>query len=248
MTLNSLSHLLQGPWPPVVQAEPEPQHLLLPFRQCIQHLHQLFLEQGKGGRILPAQVHLIVLDEIAQMAVLLLTDGRFQGNRLLGDLHDLPHPLHRQLHLLCNLLRSTAPVPGSCRSCSGDPYQLVDGLHHMDRDPDGPGLVRDGPGDGLADPPGGIGTELIALPVIKFFHCLDQSQIPLLDQIQELHAAAHIPFGDADHQTEVGLCQTLLGVLVAQLHAFCQLDLLLSRSAAAPCRSLSGTYAPDPRC
>ena len=97
----------------------------------------------------------------------------------------------------------------------------------MDRDPYGPGLVRDGPGNGLADPPGGIGTELIALPVFKFFHCLYESQIPLLDQIQELHPAAHIPFGDADHQTEVGLCQLLFCLLVAQLHAFCQLDLLL---------------------
>ena len=42
-----------------------------------------------------------------------------------------------------------------------------------------------------------------------------------------MHAAPHITFGNADHQTQVGFCQTLPGILTAQLHALGQFNLLL---------------------
>ena len=96
---------------------------------------------------------------------------------------------------------------------AGDADDLVDGLHHVDRDADGAGLVGDGPGDGLADPPGGIGGELIALGIIELLHRLDQAQVALLDQVQKLHSAAHIALCDGHHQTQVGLGQALLGPL-----------------------------------
>src|SRR3712207_8270660 len=44
---------------------------------------------------------------------------------------------------------------------------LVDGLDHVHRDADGAGLIRDGPGDRLADPPRGVGRELEALGVVE---------------------------------------------------------------------------------
>lgn len=94
--------------------------------------------------------------------------------------------------------------------------QLVDGFHHVHRDPDRPGLVGNGPGDGLTDPPGGIGGELESLGVVKFFHCLDQTAVAFLDQIQEQHAASHVLLRNGDHQTQVGADQQLLGLL-----AFC---------------------------
>ena len=93
----------------------------------------------------------------------------------------------------------------------GDTDDLVDGLHHVDGDPDGTGLIGNGAGDGLPDPPGGVGGELVALGVVEFLHGLDEAQVALLNQIQEQHAAAHIPLGNGHHQTEVGLCQLLLG-------------------------------------
>ena len=58
---------------------------------------------------------------------------------------------------------------------AGDADDLVDGLHHVDGDADGAGLVGDGPGDGLADPPGGIGGELIALGVVELLHGFDEA-------------------------------------------------------------------------
>ena len=71
----------------------------------------------------------------------------------------------------------------------------------MNGNPDGTGLVRNRARDGLANPPGCIGAEFIALPVIELFHGLDKPQIAFLDQIEKLHAASHIPLGDADYQS-----------------------------------------------
>ncbi len=161
------------------------------------------------------------------MTVLLLPDRSLQGHRLLADLQDLTHPVHRHVHLLCNLLRGWLPAQ-FLEKLAADADQLIDGLHHMDRDPDGPGLVGDGPGDGLTDPPGGIGREFEALAVVKFLHSLDQPQVPLLNQIQEQHSAAHIALGNADHQTQVRLCQTLFGLFISQFQPLGQVDLLLS--------------------
>ena len=96
---------------------------------------------------------------------------------------------------------------------TGHADDLVDGLHHVHRDADGAGLVGDGAGDGLTDPPGGVGGELVALGVVKLLYGLDKAQVTLLDEVQELHATAHITLGDGDNQTQVSLGQALLGTL-----------------------------------
>ena len=110
---------------------------------------------------------------------------------------------------------------------AADPNHFVDGLHHVDRDADGASLVGDGPGDGLPDPPGSVGGELVALGVVELLHRLDQAQIALLDQIQEQHAPAHVPLGDGHHQAEVGLRQLLLGGLTLGVGGLPGGDLLL---------------------
>ena len=116
------------------------------------------------------------------MAVLLLPDGGLQRDRLLGDLQDLPHPVHRHVHLVGDLLRRGV-VPQLLQKLAGGAHQTVDGFHHMDRNPYGSGLVRNSPGNGLADPPCGIGAELIPLGIIKFLHCLDKPQVSFLNQV-----------------------------------------------------------------
>ena len=122
-------------------------------------------------------------------------------------------------------------MPQLLEELAGHPDDLVDGLHHMDGDTDGAGLVGNGPGDGLADPPGGIGGELVALGVVELLHRLDQAQIALLDQIQEQHAPAHIPLGDGYHQAQVGLGQALLGRLTPLQQAAQLLLVLLGDGA-----------------
>ncbi len=108
-------------------------------------------------------------------------------------------------------------------------FHLVDGFHHVDGDTDGPRLIGDGAGDGLTDPPRGVGGELEALGIVEFFNGLDEAQVALLNQVQELHTAAGILFGDADHQPQVGLLQPSLGGRVVLLDLDGQVDLFFRR-------------------
>ena len=165
------------------------------------------------------------------MAVLLLADGRLQRHGLLGDLQYLADLVHGHIHLGADLL-GAGVVAQLLQQLAGHTDDLVDGLHHVDGDADGTRLIGDGAGDGLTDPPGSVGGELIALGVVELLHGLDQAQIALLDQVQEQHTAAHIALGDGHHQTQIGLGQLLLGLL-AGLDLLFQLDHLRLRDGLA---------------
>ena len=104
----------------------------------------------------------------------------------------------------------------------------------MDGDADRPALVGDRPGDRLADPPGGVGGELVAAAVVELLDGADEAHRPLLDEIQEGQPATEIGLGDRDDQTQVGLDHLLLGEHVAALDAPRQHHLLLSGQEADP--------------
>ena len=152
----------------------------------------------------------VTRERIRQIEAKALADGRLQTDGLLGDFQNLPDLVHGHVHFLGNLLGGGV-VAQLLEELAGNPDDLVDGFHHVDRNADSPGLVGDGPGDGLANPPGGVGGEFIALGIVELLHRLDQAQVALLDEIQEQHAPPHVPLGDGNHQTEVGLGQLLLG-------------------------------------
>ena len=83
----------------------------------------------------------------------------------LGDFipdNDAPAPTDVASHTL--LKEQLAEVLGTLTEREEKVLKLRFGLalHHMHRDADGPGLVGDGPGDGLADPPGSVGGKLEA--------------------------------------------------------------------------------------
>jgi hypothetical protein len=89
------------------------------------------------------------------------------------------------------------------------------------RDADGARLVGDRTGDGLADPPGGIGGKLVAAAVLELVHRLHQADVAFLDQVEELQAAVGVFLGDGDDKAQVGLDHFLLGaggVAFAALH------------------------------
>ena len=159
------------------------------------------------------------------MGILLLADGSLQGDGLLGDLQDLPDLLHGHAHLGGDLVGGGV-VAQLLQELAAHPDDFVDGLHHVDGDADGAGLVGDGPGDSLADPPGSVGGELVSLGVVELLHGLDEAKIALLDEVQEEHPPAHIALGNGDHETQIGLRQFLLGTL-ALLVDLAELGLLL---------------------
>ena len=108
-----------------------------------------------------------------------------------------------------------------------DVHDLVELLDHVHRDADGARLVGDRPRHGLADPPGGVGRELVAAPVVELLDRADQPQRALLDQVEERQAAAQVALGDRDDEAQVGLDHLRLGRHVAALDALGQRDLLL---------------------
>ncbi len=73
----------------------------------------------------------------------------------------------------------------------------------MDRNPDGPRLIRDGPRNRLPNPPSGVGAEFVAALVFEFIHGLHQPNVPLLDQIEEGESPVGVLFRDADHEPKV---------------------------------------------
>src|SRR5262245_49514079 len=87
------------------QSEAHLDDLLLARRQRLQHLLRDFAEvdvdDGLGG-VLDG----LVLDEIAEVRIFLFSDGRFQRDRLLGDLEDFSDLRRRDVHLLGDLFRS----------------------------------------------------------------------------------------------------------------------------------------------
>ena len=89
--------------------------------------------------------------------------------------------------------------------------QAVDRLDHMHRNADRAGLIGDGAGDRLADPPGRIGAELEALVVLELLDRANQAEVAFLDQIEHRHAAPDILLGDRHDEPQIGLGQRDLG-------------------------------------
>ena len=194
----------------VLQAEAQADDLALALGQAVEHLRQLLLQHAERGGV--GRHHGgVVLDEVAQLGVLLLADGRLERHGLLRDLLDLAHALGGQAHLLADLLGAGLAAE-LLEQLALDAHELVDGLHHVHGDADGAGLVGDGARDGLADPPGGVRRELEALRVVELLHRADEAEVALLDEVEEQHAAAHVALGDGHDEAQVRLDELLLGV------------------------------------
>src|SRR6266702_8682562 len=186
-------------------AEAHAEHLLLARGERREHLPRLLGEVHVDDRV-GGRDDGLVLDEVAEVAVLLLADGRLERDGLLRDLEDLADLVERQLHLERDLLRRRLATQ-VLHQVAARPDELVDGLDHVDRDADGPGLVGDGARDGLPDPPGGVRRELVAALVLELVDRLHEADVALLDEVQELQAAVGVLLRDRHHQAQVRLLQ-----------------------------------------
>ena len=115
----------------------------------------------------------------------------------------------------------------------GHPGEQVAGV---DREPHGAAGVGDAAGDGLADPPGGVGGELEALAPVELLDRVHQAQVALLDQVEQRQLGGLVLLGDGDHQAQVGLDEGL-GRLVAVADQAAQLPLAGRGDPLAPASS-----------
>ena len=104
--------------------------------------------------------------------------------------------------------------------------QAVEPLDHVHGDANRASLVGQRAGDRLADPPGGVGRELVAAAVVELLDRPDQPERALLDQVEQRQTATDVALGDRNHQAQVRLDHVLLGGDVAALDALGKRDLL----------------------
>src|SRR3954464_3242037 len=186
-----------------LDAEAHAQHLRLARRERIENFLRDVPQAGKGGRV-GRRKRRLVLDEIAEMRVVVVADRRLHGDRLLGDFQNLPDFLLGHLHPL-RQRRRVGLLPGLLQDLARDAVHLVDRLDHVHRDANGACLIGDRARDGLPDPPRRVGREFVAAPVLELVDRLHQADVPLLDEVEELQAAVGVLLGDRNHEAQVGL-------------------------------------------
>jgi len=77
------------------------------------------------------------------------------------------------------------------------------------RDADGARLVGDGPGDGLADPPRGVGGKLVAATVLEFLTASSPHVAPWMRSRKDRPRLVY--FFAMNHEAEIGLHHLGLG-------------------------------------
>ena len=90
------SHLFQGALTPIFEAEAQTQHALLAQAERLLRGHNL-LGEKLAIRRLVRLLRRLVLDEVPEVAVLLLADRRLEGDRLLAHLAHLANALRSHL-------------------------------------------------------------------------------------------------------------------------------------------------------
>src|SRR5215475_9703130 len=169
------------------------------------------LAQVRLDSCIDRQDRVLVLDEVAEVGIFLVADRSFQRQRLLGDLEHLAHLLERHAKLLGKLL-GRGLAADLIEHLARLTHDFADALHHVHGDADGARLVGDRARDRLADPPRGIGRELVAAAILEFVDRLHQADIAFLNQVEELQAAVGVFLGDGDDQAQVRLHHLLLGL------------------------------------
>ena len=174
------------------------------------------LAQHDGLHIVLRGQHIVVRDKVAEVRIVLLTDRRLERSGLSRNLHNLHDLFLGHIESLCEF-RDTRLIAELQRQLSLHLAHLVDSLDHVHRHAYGSRLICERARHGLAYPPSRIGRELKALLGIELLDTLDETQVALLHEVQEAHAASRVALRDADHQAEVRLNQLLLRLFIAGL-------------------------------
>src|SRR6185503_7565961 len=212
-----LAGLGKRPRDAVVEAVPDAQHLFLALRQRAQQPIQLLvlelqldqpLDAHRGtaqvlGRELLERGHAVVLVE------------------RLHAREQRPEPLGacgRDVQLVRDLAHQRlAREPGAEHALGA--HVAVELLEHLHRDAHRARLLGEPAQDRLADPQRSVRAEAQAALRLEAVHGVDQSQVPLLDQVEERQPAVAVGARHVHDQPEVGEDHPAPGVLVAGARA-----------------------------
>ena len=139
----------------VGESEAHREHSLLTGSEGLEHMGKLLLEQGRRSGVCRGG-SVVIGDEVAEMAVLLLADGGLKGDGLLSHTHYLAHLVNGHIeHLGYFLRRGVSAV--LVQQLAVGLFDLVYGLDHVNGDSYRPRLVGYGAGYRLPYPPCGVG-------------------------------------------------------------------------------------------
>src|SRR5690606_30718812 len=110
------------------------------------------------------------------------------GDRITGVPLDLADLVRADRHV-CGQLVDGGIAAELHEHVAAPEVQPGEQLADVHRDPDGAGLVGQAAADRLADPPGGVGGELVAHGVIELLDRVDEADGAFLDEVEEGHAA-----------------------------------------------------------
>src|SRR5262245_60717001 len=97
------------------------------------------------------------------------------------------------------------------------PFALhtADAIRDMRWQPNDPPLITDGSADRLFDPPARIRPKAASTPPIESIHRLHESEVALLNEVQECQSTPGKLLGDTDYEAQIGanhVCASLVGV------------------------------------
>src|SRR4051794_31739523 len=122
----------------------------------------------------------VALDEVPEGRVLLVADRLVEARRRARRGLDLVRLVDRQRRLLRDLLeRRLAPELRPGRPLGA--IHLLEPLDDVHRHANRARLVGERPRDRLADPPRGVGRELVAAPPVELLDRANEAERPLLD-------------------------------------------------------------------
>ena len=112
----------------------------------------------------------------------------------------------------------------------------------MDREANRATRVGDTAGDRLTDPPRGVRGELEALAPVELLDGVHESEVALLDQVEQRETRGLVLLGDRDDESQVRLDELTLGLFALACGA-AQLTLLRRGEFAAGVELLDGLVA-----
>src|SRR4051794_12336972 len=171
---------------------------------------------------------LAVGEQVAELSLVVRADRLVQRDRRGGSRERLLDVLDREPgglgQLFLRRLAAELDLEPARR-----PRQLLLALDDVHRHADRARVVRNGALHALADPPRGVGRELVAAAPIELLDRTVQAERPLLDQVEERNAETAVALRDRDDQTQVGLDHATLGAAVATLDRLREHNLLVGR-------------------
>jgi len=197
-----LADFLQGAGEAVVEAVAEFEDAPLAFGEAAEDFGEPAAEEVEAGDVAGVFGGL-VFKQVAEAGVVGLADGGLHGDGLLGQFEDHAHAFEGHFHAVGEFFGG-----GFAAQLLGELLlrapELVDDLDHVDGDADGAGLVGDAAGDGLANPPRGVGGKTKTAMIIKFFHCFHQAKIAFLNEVEKRYPATDIFLGYAHYKAGIG--------------------------------------------